>query len=1095
MGKSIVFLFSGQGSQYFHMGRDMYENNATFRYWLKVLDNQVQAVIGESVISRMFDTSNRKDEPFDRLLYSHPAIFMVEFAMAQSLIADGILPNFVLGSSVGEFAAASVAGLIAPVEALYLLLAHAKAIETHCQPGQMLAVLGNPSLYEDDQQLKMECEIASITGDTHFVLSGLTRNIETIKHRLATKSIITQTLPVRFAFHSSWIDSAAEQLNVSTQTKTLGPSQTRFLSSRYGKFIEAVTYDYFWDVVRGPIRFEDAIRLLERESECIYLDVGPSGTLTNLAKRIISDPSQSECYTIMTPFGNSEANYNRIFGKISSLSRTNPKKKGRSSMNVYLFPGQGSQHKGMGGELFDKYRDLTEKADRILGYSIKELCLLDPHRQLGQTQYTQVALYVVSALSFYNKVEQTNQLPDYVAGHSLGEYNALLAAGAFDFETGLKLVKRRGELMSQAPVGGMAAVIGLNIEEVRNILNKNHLTGIDVANHNAPSQVVIAGLKNDIARAQSIFEDSGANMYVPLNVSGAFHSRYMADAQQQFKQFMADYSFSKLSIPVISNVQAQPYLQEDISSNLTNQIVSPVKWNDSIQYLLSLGEVDFTEIGPGNVLSKLVGYIRKEATSIATVPVSSVIKDSMTEKRISTNNSKIVEDLVTGQSLGDKQFKEDYGLKYAYVTGAMYRGIASEKMVIRVAKAGMLGFYGTGGLRLDRIERSIQSIQKELSNGEAYGMNLLHNPSDPSAEEHIVSLFLKYGIKNIEASAFMGIVPALIIYRAKGLTETISGGISIGNRIIAKLSRPEVAKAFLSPAPQRMIDKLVELNKITATEARLLSKVPMADDICVEADSGGHTDSGVAYALMPAITLLRDEMMKKFGYKKRIRVGAAGGIGTPTAAMAAFMLGADFIVTGSINQCTIEADTSDAAKDLLQEANVQDTAYAPAGDMFEIGAKVQVLKKGLFFPVRANKLYELYRQYNSIDEIDEKTKRLLQEKYFNRSIEEVYQEVRDYQPPQEIEKAERNAKHKMALIFRWYFGHSTRLAMSGQTEHKVDFQIHCGPALGSFNQWVKGTGLESWRNRHVDQIGITIMNETAELVNTRINTFKTGSFV
>ncbi|QOS80433.1 ACP S-malonyltransferase [Paenibacillus sp. JNUCC31] len=1093
MGKSVVFLFSGQGSQYFHMGKDMYENNSTFRYWMKVLDDQIQAEIGESVISRMFDKSNRKDEPFDRLLYSHPAIFMVEFAMAQSLIADGIIPECVLGSSVGEFAAASVAGLIAPVDALHLLLAHAKAIETHCQAGQMLAVLGSYSHYEDDQQLKMECEMASKTGDTHFVLSGLTRNIEAIKQRLAAKSIITQTLPVRFAFHSSWIDNAAEQLNVSTQTKTLGPSQIGFLSSRYGKRLETVTYNYFWDVVRGPIHFEEAIRLLERESEYVYLDVGPSGTLTNLAKRILSEQSQSECYSIMTPFGSNEANYKRIYAKLSGLSETNSNKKGRSSMNVYLFPGQGSQHKGMGGELFDQYRDLTEKADRILGYSIKELCLLDPHRQLGQTQYTQVALYVVSALSFYKKVEQTNQLPDYVAGHSLGEYNALLAAGAFDFETGLKLVKRRGELMSQAPVGGMAAVIGLTIEQVRNILHENHLTGIDVANHNAPSQVVIAGQKNDIAQAQSIFEESGAKMYVPLNVSGAFHSRYMADAQQQFEQFMAEHSFSKLSIPVISNVHAQPYLQEDISSNLIKQIVSPVKWNDTIRYLLGLGEVDFTEVGPGNVLTKLVGYIRKEATPI--VPVSSVTTDKMTEKVTGTNNTEIVEGLVTGESLGDKQFKEDYGLKYAYVTGAMYRGIASEKMVIRVAKAGMLGFYGTGGLRLDRIERSIQSIQKELSQGEAYGMNLLHNPSDPSAEEHTISLFLKYGIKNIEASAFMGIVPSLIIYRAKGLTETAFGGISIGNRIIAKLSRPEVAEAFLSPAPQRMVDKLVELNKITATEARLLSKVPMADDICVEADSGGHTDSGVAYALMPAITLLRDEMMKKYGYGKRIRVGAAGGIGTPVAAMAAFMLGADFIVTGSINQCTIEADTSDAAKDLLQEANVQDTAYAPAGDMFEIGAKVQVLKKGLFFPVRANKLYELYKQYNSIDEIDEKTKRLLQEKYFNRSFEEVYQEVLDYQPPQEIEKAERNTKHKMALIFRWYFGHSTRLAMSGQLEHKVDFQIHCGPALGSFNQWVKGTAMESWRNRHVDEIGITMMRETAALVNARINAFKTGSLV
>src|SRR5262249_24592935 len=157
-------------------------------------------------------------------------------------------------------------------------------------------------------------------------------------------------------------------------------------------------------------------------------------------------------------------------------------------------------------------------------------------------------------------------------------------------------------------------------------------------------------------------------------------------------------------------------------------------------------------------------------------------------------------------------------------------------------------------------------------------------------------------------------------------------------------------------------------------------------DICVEADSGGHTDGGVAYALMPAMIRLRDEMMAKYHYDKPIRVGAAGGIGTPESAAAAFIMGADFILTGSINQCSVEAGTSDAVKDILQGLNVQDKSYAPAGDMFELGAKVQVVRKGLFFPARANKLYDLYQRFNSIDEIDEKTQQQIQEKYFQRSF-------------------------------------------------------------------------------------------------------------
>src|SRR5436305_5494221 len=167
-------------------------------------------------------------------------------------------------------------------------------------------------------------------------------------------------------------------------------------------------------------------------------------------------------------------------------------------MTVFLFPGQGSQRIGMGNTLFDEFKAITARADEILGYSIKELCLQDPHQQLGQTQFTQPALYVVNALSYLKKMKEAGQAPAYVSGHSLGEYNALFAAGAFDFETGLQLVKKRGELMSQATGGGMAAVIGFTLEQVDQILKEYGLTSIDIANYNTPTQIVLAGLKADI---------------------------------------------------------------------------------------------------------------------------------------------------------------------------------------------------------------------------------------------------------------------------------------------------------------------------------------------------------------------------------------------------------------------------------------------------------------------------------------------------------------------------------------------------------------------------------------------------------------------
>jgi malonyl CoA-acyl carrier protein transacylase len=276
---------------------------------------------------------------------------------------------------------------------------------------------------------------------------------------------------------------------------------------------------------------------------------------------------------------------------------------------IFVFPGQGSQKAGMGADLFPLFRTETAQADAILGYSIEDLCTKDPHNQLGQTNFTQPALFVVNALSYLKRSRESGQ-PNFVAGHSLGEYNALFAAGVFEFETGLRLVQKRGELMSKATGGGMAAIIGLSIEKIRSVLQESNLKTIDVANLNTPAQVVISGPKADVEQAHPFFEQAGARMVVPLKVSGAFHSRYMEGAKTEFEAFLKNFGFRPPAITVISNVEAQPAPADKLKELLGRQITHSVRWAESIQYLLKQPEPVFEEVGPGTVLTSLIKQIK-----------------------------------------------------------------------------------------------------------------------------------------------------------------------------------------------------------------------------------------------------------------------------------------------------------------------------------------------------------------------------------------------------------------------------------------------------------------------------------------------------
>ncbi len=439
---------------------------------------------------------------------------------------------------------------------------------------------------------------------------------------------------------------------------------------------------------------------------------------------------------------------------------------------------------------------------------------------------------------------------------------------------------------------------------------------------------------------------------------------------------------------------------------------------------------------------------------------------------------------ISRRSLGDPNFVKTYGLDCAYMAGSMANAIAGEEMVIALGRAGMLGAFGAGGLSLDRLEASIRRIQTALPLG-PYAFNLIHNPHEPALESGAVTLYLKHGVGVVEASAYLALTPYIVRYRAAGLGLDSSGKIKVENRVIAKLSRREVAAQFLQPAPEKLLRPLVDQGLITAQQATLAAEVPMADDITLEADSGGHTDNRPLVCMLPSIIAQRDEVQRTaIAQQMPVRIGAAGGIGTPISAFGAFMMGASYVVTGSINHSCLEAGTSPHVKQLLAQADMADVMMAPAADMFELGVNLQVLKRGTMFPLRAKKLYELYLTYESLEAIPKAELAKLEKQVFKRSVGEIWDACIDFfsaRDPQQIVRARQNPKRKMALVFRWYLGLATHWAIRGEKGRELDYQIWCGPAMGAFNDWARGSHLETPAGRGVVDVANALMDGAAFL--------------
>lgn len=435
--------------------------------------------------------------------------------------------------------------------------------------------------------------------------------------------------------------------------------------------------------------------------------------------------------------------------------------------------------------------------------------------------------------------------------------------------------------------------------------------------------------------------------------------------------------------------------------------------------------------------------------------------------------------------LGDRSFLETHGVRFPYVAGAMARGIANTDLVIAMARAQMLAFYGAGGLPLEEVQRGIDTIRAALpADGKqsVWGANLIHSPHEPALENAVADLFIKRGVRRVSASAYMRLTPAIVRYAYSGVGVDGTGTLRRQNHVFAKISRPEVAEQFMSPAPQKILDQLVAAGLLSAAEANLATQLPVAEDVTVEADSGGHTDNRPLPALFPTILSLRDELCRKHQYTRTIRVGAAGGIGTPSAVASAFAMGAAYVLTGSINQATVEAGISTVAKQMLTTAGIADVAMAPSPDMFELGIRVQVLKRGTLFASRAQLLFDLYSAHKEWTSIPKQTRDKVEGELFKRSYEEVWAETEAFwktRSPKDVDKAQRDPRHQMALVFRWYVGLSSHWAITGDSERQLDYQIWCGPAQGAFNAWARGTFLEALQNRSVVQIARNLLEGAA----------------
>jgi trans-AT polyketide synthase/acyltransferase/oxidoreductase domain-containing protein len=481
-----------------------------------------------------------------------------------------------------------------------------------------------------------------------------------------------------------------------------------------------------------------------------------------------------------------------------------------------------------------------------------------------------------------------------------------------------------------------------------------------------------------------------------------------------------------------------------------------------MEFLLNHGVRELEELGPGKVLRKLW----------ATATADLALRAAPTE-----GSSPTVE-RVTGEELGDEAFRRDYGVRYAYLVGSPASGIRTAELVTTLGKAGLLGYLDSFAADPQGRARAIDQVSHRLGPGGCFGVSLRQNERQGSGvvgslEEEMVEVALHRGVRFAEAAGYGAVTPALVRFRLQGAYRDEAGKPVAVHRLLALVSRPGLASQFLNSPPQEMVASLVGKGVLTAGEGEIARHVPLASDLCAVSGTGEGADMST---LLPTILRLRDRAAVERGGSEKVRVGAGGAIGTPEAVACAFLLGADFVQTSSINMCCLEAGVSTAVKELLAGLEFGDTTNAPAVEGFCLGAQVQVVKKGSLFAPRAQRLYELYRFYDSLEDIPATDREKLEKKVFKRSFDSILDSL-SRERRQEVDR--RDARAKMVCVFTWYLEQSFDRAMTGEVSEKINFQIPCDESMAAFNQYAEGSDLEEGTRRGVVALGERLMTDAA----------------